>query len=126
MPTKRRRRRTVEADFLNALSRLKEGKPLHPDLKRRAAAGQLTINPVTVALEAARSRTLIGSDRCRYPHIRELVLQASGRRQDSGVTKADVVEKLRGVIKTLQGDLASARTLLAAQRITIDALSRRA
>jgi hypothetical protein len=107
---------------LNALTRLKEGKPLHPDLKRRSTSGKLIINPVTVALEAGRSRTLIGGEGCRYPHIRELIFQASGRRQDVGLTKADVVEKLRGVVKTLQEDLAVARTLLAAQRITIDAL----
>jgi hypothetical protein len=122
MPAKRRRRKTVEADFLNALSRLKEGKPLDPTLKKRAATGRLVINPVTVASEAGRSRTLVGSDDCAYPHIRELILQAGGRRRDDGVTKADIVEKLRSALKTLQEDLDTARTLLAAQRITIDAL----
>jgi hypothetical protein len=95
------------------------------DLKKRAAAGQLAINAVTVALEAGRSRGLVGCDGCRYAHIRELILQASGHRRVSGVAKADAVEKLRGVIKVLQSDLAAARTLLAAQRITIDTLSRR-
>ncbi|MBT2117786.1 hypothetical protein KK141_17275 [Dyella sp. LX-66] len=121
--SKRRRRRHVESDFMEALERLKMGRPRDSSLLKRVHEGRLVINPVTVALEANRSRTLIGSDSCKYPHIRELVLQAGGRGSDRPL-RQDVITKLRETIKVLQGDLAAARTIMAAQRITIDALSR--
>jgi hypothetical protein len=121
--TKRRRRRNIESDFMDALERLKAGSPRDPALSKRAREGRLTINPVTVSQEAGRSRTLIGSDNCKYPHIRELVLQAGARRGDR-FSSQDVITKLRDTVKVLQGDLSAARTIMAAQRITIDALSR--
>jgi hypothetical protein len=110
---------------MNALARLKAGKPLTSELAARAREGRLHINPLTVAREAGRSRTLIGSDECKYPHIRELVLQASERtaHRHSG---RDVMDQLKSAIKELQHQLSTARTIMAAQRIAIDALSRAA
>ena len=119
----RRKRRNIQKDFLEALERLKNGKPKHPALLESARKGILTINPLSVSMEARRSRTLIGSEECRYPNIRELVLQA-GPRSNRTVLKSDVVTKLRETVHVLQEELATARTLLASQRITIDALSR--
>ena len=89
-------------------------------LRERAEKRAVAINPVTVALEAGRSRTLIGSDRCAYPHVRELIFQAGGKRRIPGSNKVDIVAKLRGIIGSLQAELSAAQTLLAAQRITIE------
>lgn len=121
--SKRRRKRSVESDFRQALERLIAGAPKDPTLAKRAKEGRLAINPVTVAKEANRSRTLVGSDNCAYPHIRELILQA-GPKERASPTGKDVIAELRRTIQGLQQDLAVARTLLAAQRITIDALGR--
>lgn len=115
----------VEKDLMAALERLRRGEPRNAALSKRAQAGSLKINPSTVAREAGRSRTLIGSEGCAYGSVRRLVLQA-GNRDTRGApeTKDDVVTTLRWKIAELQAQLTNARTLLAAQRITIDALSR--
>ena len=64
----------IELDFLSALERLTQGTPKHRDLKKAAAAGRLKVNISSVAKEAGRSRTLIGIEACRYPHVRAQVL----------------------------------------------------
>ena len=77
----------MEKLFLDAIKRLKEGKPLCPELQRKAKAGKLRVNDVSaVALEAGGpdekglwrglSRTLIGHDNCRYPKVREEIRKA--------------------------------------------------
>lgn len=115
-------KRKIEAELISALDRLKSGQPRDPLLAKRAAHGRLRINPMTVAREAKRSRTLIGSDKCPYPTVRELVLQASGRHLKQ-VNKPDVVLTLRSKITELQTEIAKARTIIASQRIAMAALS---
>jgi hypothetical protein len=77
----------MEKLFLDAIERLKEGKPLCPELQKKAKAGRLRGGDVSaVALEAGRpdekgawrglSRTLIGHDNCRYPKVREEIRKA--------------------------------------------------
>lgn len=66
----------VERDLIEALERLKDGKPKHPDLAKQAAMGRLKITFSSVAREAGRARTLIALDNCRYPHIRALIQDA--------------------------------------------------
>jgi hypothetical protein len=71
----------MEKRFLDAIDRLKEGKPLCPELQKKTKAGKLRVDVSAVALEAGGpdekgvwrglSRTLIGHDQCRYPKIRE-------------------------------------------------------
>ncbi|MFC0254693.1 hypothetical protein [Massilia consociata] len=71
----------MEKRFLDAIERLKEGKPVCPELQRKAKAGKLRVDVSAVALEAGGpdekgiwrglSRTLIGHDNCRYPKVRE-------------------------------------------------------
>ena len=60
----------VEQDFHNAIDRLFAGQPTNPGLKKKQAAGKLKINVANVALEAGRSRTLIGTENCDYPAVR--------------------------------------------------------
>ncbi|MBM6579923.1 hypothetical protein ILT44_07000 [Microvirga sp. BT689] len=64
-------------DLLDALNRLRRGSPIHPDLRKLKEEGKLRINVATVAKEARRSRTLIGSNKCAYPQIRAEVLAAA-------------------------------------------------
>lgn len=77
----------MENRFLDAITRLKEGKPLCPELQKKAKAGKLRVGDVSaVALEAGGpdekgvwrglSRTLIGHDNCRYPKVREEIRKA--------------------------------------------------
>ena len=72
-PGKPRRPGSVRSDFETALERLVNGKPNDKTLRERAAKKTLRITIATLALEAGRSRTLIGSDDCRYPDIRAKV-----------------------------------------------------
>jgi hypothetical protein len=48
----------AEKQLLEAISRLRQGKPTHADLKARALEGNLKINPTTATLEACCSRRL--------------------------------------------------------------------
>jgi hypothetical protein len=71
----------MEKRFLDAIDRLKEGKPLCPELQKKAKAGKLRVDVSAAALEAGGpdemggwrglSRTLIGHVNCRYPKVRE-------------------------------------------------------
>lgn len=82
----------MERRFLDAIERLREGKPLCPELRKRAKVSKLRVNVSAVALEAGGpdekggwrelSRTLIGHDNCRYPKVREEILK--GREGDPG------------------------------------------
>lgn len=72
--TKDPKRDGIEQDLLAALDRLKAGKPKNKDLLVLAKQGKLRISVSTVALEAGRSRTLIGHAKCQYPHVRDKVL----------------------------------------------------
>ena len=65
----------VEQDFHNAMDRLSAGQPTHPGLKKKQSAGKLKINIANVALEAGRSRTLIGTENCGYPAVRMRILE---------------------------------------------------
>src|ERR1039457_1773312 len=67
----------VEQEILNALQRLVDGKPNHPDMIRKAKRKQLKINISNVAKEAHHSRTLISHDGCAYPRARAAVLSYS-------------------------------------------------
>lgn len=81
------RTQAAREDFEAALGRLLDGKPTNKKLRELAAAKKLRITVFAVALEAGRSRTLIGSDNCRFPDIRTRILEAS-REPDQPVTTA--------------------------------------
>jgi hypothetical protein len=73
----------MEKRFLDAIERLRQGKPLCRELQKKAKVGKLGCGPSAVALEAGGpdekgvwrglSRTLIGHDNCRYPKVREKI-----------------------------------------------------
>lgn len=67
-------RANVEKDFMDALQRLARGAPMVVNIPNEG--GSIPINFSTVAKEARRSRTLIGTKDCAYPNIRNAVLKA--------------------------------------------------
>jgi hypothetical protein len=93
----------IEQDFLLALQRLVEGKPLNKTLKESASRGKLKINFLSVAREAGRSRTLIALEDCRYPKVREAVKLAQGGKKAPQITNTQLIQDLRQA-------LASAKT----------------
>lgn len=115
MPKKRlvtEKMSSAERDFTMAFERLEKGTPKHPKLKVLAAKGRLRVNPSSVALEAGRSRTLIGTDDCPYPAIRQRILElkrpiAQSRTQD------EIISKLRADNKALKAENERIATQLA-------------
>lgn len=67
----------VEADFHDAIDRIVSGAPNHPMLQENQQAGKLRLTIKSVAMEAGRSRTLIGTKNCVYPAVRSRILAIS-------------------------------------------------
>jgi hypothetical protein len=89
-------RDSIEQDFLDAIGRLLDGKPENKKLKARKAKGLLKINVANVALEAGHSRTLIALEvGCRYPRVRELILQTQTGENRVPTTLNVVIDRLR-------------------------------
>ena len=102
----------AERDFIEALERLKKGTPRHQRLKALAAKGALRITISSVALEAGRSRTLIGTADCAYPAIRNRILderQPTAQRR----TQDDIITQLRRDNQGLKAENACIATQLA-------------
>ncbi|HEY0835784.1 MAG TPA: hypothetical protein VGE72_17910 [Azospirillum sp.] len=57
----------AEKNLLDAIARLEKNKPTDPELKQRAKAGKLRVNPTTAALEAGCSRRLA----YKFPRVRK-------------------------------------------------------
>ena len=95
----------IERDFRDALQRLIEGRPQNKTLRARAKAGKLRLNASNVALEAGRSRTLIALERCRYPAVREAIIEAQGkRRSTTPTTYTQLIANLRADVATLKAE----------------------
>lgn len=111
--------RSATSDFLAALERLRTGNPTHPILLERLARGDLKISPTTVALEAGRSRTLIGMVGCKLPDVRSKVLEATLERgtpklRHEAVKKSAVrVREMQEMIRTKDSALAAAMIRIA-------------
>ena len=101
----------IEQDFLDAIERLRAGRPQNAELRlwlKEKAGRSVKINISTVAQEAGRSRGLIAKDDCAYPTVRQLILV---EKEESGVaprSRDDVIAKLRTEIAELRAQLASA------------------
>jgi hypothetical protein len=77
----------VEKDFMEALHRLQAGKPSVLEPPRNGAP--IPINFTTVAKEAGRSRTLIGTHDCAYPKVRAAVNAARNGEASATVDESD-------------------------------------
>lgn len=102
-------RAVVERDFDEAIDRLEKGRPKHPELKRLAAEGRLSINFSTVAKEAKHSRTLIAHATCSYQEQRARVLKLMRPGEvTTPRTASEVIFRLRENVAELKQKLHSA------------------
>jgi len=112
MRRKRSEGNRVERGLMEALDRLEKGIPRHPRLKALLAKGALRVSISSVALEAGRSRTLIGTAHCAYPAIRQRIMD--GRRPPTQRrTQDDIIAQLRRDNATLRAENARIATQLA-------------
>ena len=113
----RRSARTADArrDFEEALARLHQGRPENHRLAKLADVGKLRITVASVAQEAGRSRTLIGTVNCRFPDVRDRIIKGAPR--EKGSTSA--IDGLRRENKMLraQVELLRSQQALALARI---------
>jgi hypothetical protein len=93
--SKSRDSNAIRQDFLDAIDRIKAGKPQDPDLRELVKKRKLKLDVSTVAKEAGRSRTLIARAECAYPEVRSLIMLE----KESGIrpveTAQDVANSLR-------------------------------
>lgn len=86
----------ITQDFLDAIERLKDGRPQDSELRAKINKGKnVKINILNVAKEAGRARGLIGKEDCRYPEIRQLILAEADATGIVPKTRDDVIKKLR-------------------------------
>ncbi|MCE7798699.1 hypothetical protein LWE61_19400 [Sphingobium sufflavum] len=99
----------INQDFLDAIERLKNGRPQHPEFREKVKKGKtVKINILTVSKEAGRARGLIGRENCHYPEVRQLVLMEA---EASGIvprSRDDVIKRLRAEIAELRVQLSQA------------------
>lgn len=120
------RTQAARQDFEAALERLLDGRPTNKKLRELAAAKKLRITVYAVALEAGRSRTLIGSDDCRFPDIRARILEAS-REPDQPVTTATrLATSLRATNAELRAEILTLRSQQALMLVRILEAERKA
>lgn len=113
---------SIEKEFLDALDRLRNGRPTHPELVTAVAQRRLRINVSTVAKEAGRSRTLIASKNCRYPAVRREIKKVCSK-ANPGQSGTDLVMQLRRENLRLREEVRQAHSLaLAYLREKEDAL----
>lgn len=103
---------SAEMDFRLALTRLVAGKPRNPKLKALASRNRLKVSISNVALEAGRSRTLIGTADCAYPGIRSEIVRARAPATRSK-SQDEIIRELRSKVKDLTEDRAVIATQLA-------------
>ena len=108
MPRKRTKsRNTIEQDFIDAIARIKDGRPQDPELREKLARGKsVKITFATVAKEANRARGLISKLNCRYPEIRQQILLEMG---EVATTRDDVIVSLRTQVAELRVQLREAQ-----------------
>lgn len=114
----------AKRDLLSALARLRSGLPRNADLILLSQQGKLKINPSSVALEAGRSRTLIGMDGCRYPDVRREVL-ASKDQTPLQMKRSAALKAMSAEIKRLEEQITIKESALVAALLRIDQLAER-
>lgn len=105
----------IERDFLEAIDRLRNEEPKNKKLKARKTKGSLKINFFNVALEAGHSRTLIALEKgCRYPRVREMILQSKAGHNGLPTTLNEVNAQLRAANAELNAQLKAHKAVVLA------------
>jgi len=107
----------------DAIQRLKEEKPLNPQLIKLAKLGRLRLGPTTVAREAGCPRDYISHEGCRFPDL----YQAIKALQEPAVeprSLAAVNLKLRQRNRELLESIKTARTQVAAALLRMDQMAK--
>jgi hypothetical protein len=115
----------TEMDLLQALDRLRQGSPTHPELVKKSRRRKLKVSISTVALEARHSRTLISHQKCAFPDVRAAILDLMEPKQLSG-TMSDVNRKLRQENARIGRDLKIALSQLASMVRRMDRVEKQA
>lgn len=95
----------IEKDFLDAIERIKSGKPKEASIKAKVKQVKLKLNASAVAIEAGHSRTLIGHAGCQYPQVRAMLL---GEKITKQPHQADELSRLKLKVQELRRMLAAA------------------
>ena len=103
----------------DAIQRLKQGKPLNPQLLRQAKLRRLRVGPSTVAREAGCPRDYISHPDCRFPDL----YQAIKALQEPAVEPRSLAEvnlRLRQRNRELLAAVKTARAQVAAALLRMD------
>ena len=107
----------------DAIQRLKEEKPLNPQLIKLAKLGRLRLGPTTVAREAGCPRDYISHEGCRFPDL----YQAIKALQEPVVEPRSLAEvnlKLRQRNRELLESIKTARAQVAAALLRMDQMAK--
>lgn len=106
--TKARSSDHIKRDFLDAIERIRSGRPQNPELRGRIQRGKtVELNVSTVALEAGRARTLIARANSAYPDVRNLILLESGEIKGPPRSMEEVISSLRGQLAATKSQLST-------------------
>jgi hypothetical protein len=107
----------------DAIQRLKEERPLNPQLLRLAKLGRLSIGPSTVAREAGCPRDYISHEGCRYPDLYKAI-KALQKPVTEPRSLAEVNLKLRQRNRELLESVKTARAQVAAALLRMDQMAK--
>jgi len=107
----------------DAIQRLKEERPLDPQLLRQAKLGRLTIGPSTVAREAGCPRDYISHEGCRFPNLYQAI-KALQKPVAEPRSLAEVNLKLRQRNRELLESVKTARAQVAAALLRMDQMAK--
>lgn len=106
----------IERDFFDAIERLENKCPTHPELQKVAKKGKLKTNKRTVAKEAGHSRTTLDE----YPRIVNRLKELESEESQQTRTSHDLINNLREEKEQLKNDKRLLASQLAAMAIKMD------
>lgn len=107
----------IEGEFMSAIDRLLLGAPRSKEALKRAKAGVLRIDKLTIAAEAGRSRTTL----YKYPKV---IARIEALRKGPATTAHDVIASLREQNRLLNRERQEAMDVMAATLLRMRELER--
>lgn len=107
----------IEGEFMSAIDRLIQGTPKSREALKRAKAGALRIDKLTVAAEAGRSRTTL----YKYPKV---IARIEALGNGPATTAHDVIASLREENRLLKRQKQEAMDVMAATLLRMRELER--